>query len=608
MSNTKQSLTPQQFSYANLVATDKYGRKVPVCNPQEDNGIYVGVFYSAWLGYHMTAKESGNGKDIFCVDELEKLGDNSPLYEVNHEKSPTNCFHFASEPLFGYYSMKDPWVVNRHIEMLTMSGIDYLMFDTTNRRTYPEAVDLVLATLRKYKSQGWKVPHVSFYTNTWSKTTITDLYNRLYLGKPEYNDLWLRFKGDDRPVIVGVSTENAGGSDMYEEKEAVDVNSDMYKYYNFFESQWPCKRRNEKKGFPWIMTWDTAPFPNENGNIATSVIQHCWESVFASSQYNSASRGYYGEDNNAPDGKNPDWKKGDNLEWQINSAREWIKLGKVKNMIITGWNEWMAIKNPWGSPSYGENVGTDDRTKKHIYFVDSYNAEFSRDMEPGKVYGDGFYMQLLRHVREIKYGKATAFKTEKIKIKNLSDLSVWDSIKTEYADFEGDAMARDGENAVNIPHSYVDNSNRNDIASIKVAHDESNLYFAVKTMEDVTEHENGDNGWMNIMFGVTENENAFMGFNYIINRHPNKTGKTSIEKCVANGEYKWQMVAEAEYAKVGNVMVYKIPLSAVGLGDKNLTFTFKVTDNVFKPEEEMSYYIYGDSAPIGRMAFAYNVE
>ena len=52
-------------------------------------------------------------------------------------------------------------------------------------------------------------------------------------------------------------------------------------------------------------------------------------------------------------------------------------------------------------------------------------------------------------------------------------------------------------------------------------------------------------------------------------------------------------------------MIVEIPLKALGLkGD--FTIDFKVSDNVQEPEDIMSYYVYGDSAPIGRMNYRYS--
>ena len=95
-------LTPQEYSVANLIAADDYGRTVEVSDPSGAAKKYVGLFYFAWLG-----SQSMTG--IYDVNKLEKLGDDSPLYDPNNTReSPAHQFHFASEPLYGYYSMKDP--------------------------------------------------------------------------------------------------------------------------------------------------------------------------------------------------------------------------------------------------------------------------------------------------------------------------------------------------------------------------------------------------------------------------------------------------------------------------------------------------------------------
>lgn len=75
------------------------------------------------------------------------------------------------EPLFGYYNSSDPWVVDRHVEMLTMLGVDFLVFDATNAVLYHSSYQQVLKTLDKYQKQGWDVPKVVWFTNSSSKQT-----------------------------------------------------------------------------------------------------------------------------------------------------------------------------------------------------------------------------------------------------------------------------------------------------------------------------------------------------------------------------------------------------------------------------------------------------
>ena len=60
-------LTPQEYSVANLIAADDYGRTVEVSDPSGAAKKYVGLFYFAWLG-----SQSMTG--IYDVNKLEKLG------------------------------------------------------------------------------------------------------------------------------------------------------------------------------------------------------------------------------------------------------------------------------------------------------------------------------------------------------------------------------------------------------------------------------------------------------------------------------------------------------------------------------------------------------
>ena len=52
-------------------------------------------------------------------------------------------------------------------------------------------------------------------------------------------------------------------------------------------------------------------------------------------------------------------------------------------------------------------------------------------------------------------------------------------------------------------------------------------------------------------------------------------------------------------------MLYKIPLSALGLTADNCRIEFKVTDNITEPGNILNYYVSGESAPLGRLSFSY---
>ena len=98
-------------------------------------------------------------------------------------------------------------------------------------------------------------------------------------------------------------------------------------------------------------------------------------------------------------------------------------------------------------------------------------------------------------------------------------------------------------------------------------------------------------------------EKSFGGYDFIINRSPKANGKTSLEKSV--GGYNWVGAGEAEYRVYKNAVVYRIPLSALGLSENSCYVKIKVNDNITKYDDIMDYYVSGDSAPIGRLGYVY---
>jgi hypothetical protein len=212
-------------------------------------------------------------------------------------------------------------------------------------------------------------------------------------------------------------------------------------------------------------------------------------------------------------------------------------------------------------------------------------------------------MQLVENIRKYKMntGGRYAMKRTNVNIQSESSLVLWDYVTAKYKDFEGDAMARNYEDAVG-KHTYVDNSNRNDIAEVRVTHDNKNVYFYIRTVDDITPYNGTDKNWMNVLIS-TGGKNGFGDYDYIINRTPNANGKTSVEKTM--GGYAWQTSGEADYTVFGNVMQISVPFSALGLSADSPYFSFKVSDNVTKYDNIMDYYVTGDSAPIGRLSFHY---
>lgn len=563
-------------SMLRLAATDALNRSFGPSAGKQTKEKTVGVFYSLWLGQHQSGQ-----KNIYNIQQLSETNPEALNDVKGRPESPLNEFHFWGEPLYGYYSMSDTWVITRHIELLTNAGVDYLCIDATNRVLYPEPVRNLLRILTMFMEQGFKAPKVVFYTNSFSGTTVDDLYNQFY--KPgTYDHLW--FSPSGKPMIIGITEKNGKASDMTKHNEFTDfIKPEMQKYFDVRESQWPNGDYNPAS-IPW-MSWQY-PQWNHNGTVAVPVAQHSHSAIVASAMHPESSRGY----NNATGKVEKDWTAGASFQTMWDAVFQ--SKANIDHVLITSFNEWMAIK-------YANAHGHDK-----VFFVDVYNHEFSRDIEMMRGgYQDNFYLQLVRNIRRFKLKETPplGFIEKTIDISKQTDKQ-WNDVAAVYTDVAGDAMTRNFSNAAGT-QQYIDSSNRNDITEIKVAHDKKNVYFRVTTALPVTPHNSEDVNWMNILINTKKQGSNFAGFQYIINRKPITHKKTAVEQ--SSGGYNWKTTGYAQYVINSNVMQVAVPLHVLGLTADKVSFEFKVSDNVTKYDDIMDYYITGDSAPVGRMNYAY---
>lgn len=616
-------LKDAQTNIRQFVATmDEVGREIKVGEYAEKD-YHVGLFYHVWHGDF--------GVDDGATPSQNLLMDN--IYNIQHMLDTNNSdlfsatknltkFHYWNEPLYGYYLPSDEWVLTRHVELFTMADIDYLCVDATNTagnkkdgsgefntRLFEKPVKTLLSVLAKYKDQGFDVPGVMFYTNTGSLSTVTGLYNAFYT-KEEYADLW--FAPNGKPMIVGITRKNYNGTDQ----EGVNPNDNNYKqvirdetlleFFDLKDSKWPGTENKVDKqtnAMPW-MAWDypQAVFSpskgaERDGYIAVPVAQHGHSgyATSASAEGPMTSRGY----NNKTGEVDSDWREGQSFQQMFDTVHGMYK-DKVKTVMVTGWNEWIAQKQ---EPLPALYMGKPAQNTSGVHFVDVYNNEHSRDIEMMKGgYGDNYYLQLMYNVRKLKLKniEATKFPTATIDFAN-GDLSKFDGAIAEYCDFEGDTLERNCWDATGKTIKYEDKSGRNDISTIKVTNDDNYYYFYVKTVNDITDYNGTDTNWMNILIGTQYGNNTLGGFNYMINRAPD--GNTTSVHKYNNGT--WSHVGDADLIVDGNVMAVRIPMSLLNRSATQRSIRFKVCDNVKNQNDIMDYYVTGDSAPIGRLGFVY---
>lgn len=608
----------KQNTINRLSATDDFGRSVDYIDGYKtDKDRYVGLFYFAWLGQH--------GGEMNGIYDITKLLDEDPVALWNTagtSASPVGKYHFWGEPLYGYYRSDDPWVIRKQVELFTMAGIDFICFDVTNGAFYIEVVEKVLDTLQQYYDAGWNVPKFMFYTNSNS----ADVVRKLYAGNPaEYNtlakegiykkgyyqDLW--FAPEGKPKIAAISNPNSTNNEtpgitkeqyllsadpsIVTDAKNRALNAECLEFFDVWESTWP-NNVQYSNGLPW-MDWSTNPDGSKadqkilgGETINVSIAQHNLIPFSKALRDENAAANMWGRGYSKKTGAD---HSDDAINSGVNFEEEWEVAirNDVKYTFVTGWNEWVALK------SVRQDLGG-------VFFVDTVNREYSRDIEMMKDgYGDNAYLQLMRNARthKGKSGTLAAGNGKTIDIKQ--GLTQWNDVNGIFDSFTG-AINR---NYLNFAGTKMltDKSVRNDIASVRVTSDADNIYFLVECAADISIAPENNN-FMNILIDVDgqDNNNAFYGYDYVINRKSSYTGQCSVEKLGTNDNFEitYTTTKKAAFTVNGKYMQFSVPKAALGISG-GYTIRFKVADNVTEPENIQSYYITGDCAPVGRLNYTY---
>ena len=554
-----------------VTAEDRLGRKLPMAGeaPARRKDRYVGMFYFVCLGQQGTDGPYDVEK-ILKADPTAAVNENHPLWGKIDGAS-----HHWGEPLFGYYFTRDEWVIRKHIEMLSYADVDFIVFDTTNRWIFYESVTLIMKILSEYIQAGYQVPKVAFMTNTKSGETVDEIYHRIY-AEELYPETWFMWEG--KPLIIGQKPE------CCQEAQA---------FFTFRRSQWPNEVQREG-GFPWMeFIRPQRVFRDEQGEaeiINVSVAQHpnCAHSDGA----------FFGE----TDAWGRSYHNGQMdtryraVDWGFNVQEQWDYAMKKDPRIIfvTGWNEWTAGRWSWdrsGEMSYdvsneeGDHVHYVRSSRPHIKhtFCDCCNEEYSRDIEPMKGgYFDNYYLQLIDNVRRFK---------------GMDEMAADEGEGIEYQDYPFGNAHRNCRGFGK--YVYTDNSGVNDIRRMKVSSDEKNVIFEAECAENIVKTGN----WMQLFIGVGEDQRAGLcGFEYLANCGMAEEKYTMLGKW--DGE-KFEPVCSIRCEVSGRKIVLYVPKKDLGLEDGKVKLRFKWADQLKLDGTAEDFYLHGDTAPYGRLAYRY---
>lgn len=578
------------YGNRSLVAVDHEGNEIGFDYRQpRARSRKVGMFYFVWLGAHGYDTADYYGGDIvpptaadvgspFDIHEMEKGHSNPQTIPFGGK----TVMHHWGKPYLDYYVSNDKWVIRRHAQMLSEAGVDVIFIDLTNGYAYLPVLKVLCDVYRQMMREGNQVPRISFLLNDNPVPVVNELLT-LY-GNSDYERLWFELNG--KPLLLAPLFDYGAA-----------VNNRFTFRQTWFDTQYGWGGNWWQDG---VNKWSWGEFSPQR------FVEEEMPVMAASHPIWNIGRSYSG---NSPEGKggsqpsNPTAAQtaaGTYFKQQFQRA-----IDCDPNLIfLTGWNEWTAQRQINGSsPSattfMGKRIGSGD-----TYFVDCYNHEYSRDIEPcANGFGDAYYYYMVDYVRRYKGVEAVEPVKEIHNIRIDGIFDEWNRLGTRYSDYKNDTSPRDhwGWGYKNI--SMKNTTGRNDFTFAKVATDCKSLFFYIETADAITPHTDRD--WMRLFISVNGSAGpAWEGFQWVVNNKVRSNSQTTLQS--SKGGWDWEDAATIEYAVSGNKMELAIPLRTLGITDvRDFTVDFKWIDNSVTDGDIRQCMSDGDSAPGDRFRYRY---
>lgn len=549
-------------------ATDAVSRVLPDADqagaPRGDR--FVAMFYFLW-------NDASEKEGPFDVSKILAKDRDALSKNTSPPWGPLTRFHHWGEPLFGYYLADDEWVLRKHAQMLSDAGVDVIIFDTSNKLTYKHNYLTLLRVFHQMRQEGNKTPRVAFLTPFWDpKSTVALLYEELY-SKHLYEDLWFRW--DSKPLILA-------------DPEKVDP---AVRSFFTFRAPQPdyFQGPTRKDQWSWLEVYPQHMFKNAKGEseqMSVGVAQNAVDKRLGSmSEPGSKGRSFHGGKTDASP---------DAVLYGLNFAEQFEHALKAnpRLVFVTGWNEWIAGR--W--PEFNNVKGN--------MFVDQYDQEHSRDIEPMKGgHGDNYYFQLVSFVRRYK-GVRSMRQASPAKTININgEFAQWSDVGPEYVDDLGDTAHRDHPGYATAGR-YTNTTGRNDLLRMKVACDAENLYFYAQTRDAISDP--SDPKWMTLFINADcDAASGWHGYDWVVNRKINGANQSTLEGTKSG--WNWKPGGDVSFKVSGTELMLAIPRIALGLGDasKPLRFEFKWADNFQEDDNIDAFTLYGDAAPPSRFNYLY---
>lgn len=553
---------PADLQSDSWVAVDALGRPLPGYGEVGalESHRMVGIFYFLWLSQH---SQTGPW------DNTQLLAANP----TNPAWGPEHHFHHWGESETGYYRSDDPYVIRRHASMLVDAGVDVVIFDVTNAFIYEDNYKKVCAVYMQIRAEGGRTPQIAFLAHSSPVTTVNKLYDRFYsLGL--YQDLWFYWKGKPLLLTDTTVTYSAEVAGFFSMRHSWAWGSTALDTWNWLDH------------YPQHYGWHESSSRPEQ--ISVSVAQHATTSI---------GRSYFGGSEPPVDQYHLTGME----EYGYCFDEQWSRAHAVdpEFIFVTGWNEWVAQRfiTDTARPFAGGTIPAGG-----TYFVDAFNMEFNRDIEPMKGgTTDSYYYQLVSNIRKYKGVRPPSVAGASHAIAIDGSFDDWLPVESVYYDTYGDPVSRDWRGWGDSGVTYTNHTGRNDILQSRATFDAADLFFHVETAADLTPCT--DPHWMELFIDTDQNHSTgWEGYDFRVVGHASN-GTAVVEQFSGAT---WASVGSAAFHASGNRMELALPRALVGETTLPLEFDFHWADNVQAENDIAEFSISGDSAPNRRFNYRYS--
>ena len=588
------------------VATDALGRVMPTAEEaplRTDKQRTVGIFYITWHDEGKYGLNAPYGGDV--TRTLQEAPE--ARLDAYHPAWKEWSLHWG-EPEAGYFLSQDRWLIRRDLSMLADAGVDVLILDVTNAVRYWDEWAVLFDEMAKMRALGNSVPQFCFWAfNGAVVSVVTDLYERIY-KKEVARDFW--FMWDGKPLLLynAEPDHDANGSGY----EAGRYPQEVLEFFTLRNMWWGYY---EWGGHRYVGTEDNWSFGYEMNDervaemtpkdLASRHKGRLEEMAVTPAQHPISITGKsWRRETKEPALNQWDMPDSAYVPWLgrtvahpegygIYFQDRWDEALAVDPdfIYVNDWNEWTAGKYRSGLAPGSETVPgptTFLGRENPFYFVDQYNAEFNRTIQPMRGgYTDNYYMQLVQNIRRYKGVRPQLVARGRNAV-------------VSYRDTRGDVMHRD-HNGYGGLH-YTDSSGRNDIVECRVKVTRKYIVFEAVTADALTPCT--DRNWMLLYMdthpattaaeGVARGGNG-LGFDFMV--------KNGILYRSGDAKGQWKAVTSVERVIAGNSLTMTVPRKALGLKRGAFTLDFKWADNPSDPDDIISISTMGDTAPNRRFRF-----